>query len=301
MRLPPLESLRVFEAAARHGGFAKAAEELCVTPAAVAHRVKMLERHLGLNLFTRHHRGVRLNREGAEYLAKVQRLLGEVHEVTEQLATRGRGRRLKIVCIEVFAEKWLMPRLSDFTEAHPDIVISLHTEHRDIDPVRQDVDVWITYSDEVAAGLVCEPLITEHLLAVCSPALLLKKGVPDTPDELLSWPLLYDSIWVDDWAHWFTHHGVPPPDLSLASGFRLYSMLVQAAVTGIGAAVGHVTMIAGELESGQLVALFQEPVAAPSRYLLVTTAISREKSEVKVFRNWIARQARESQNRSRDA
>ena len=261
----------------------------------------MLERHLGLDLFARHHRGVRLNRDGTEYLAHVQRILDEVHGVTERLVTRGRSRRLKIVCIEVLAEKWLMPRLSDFKEAHPDIVIGLHTEHREIDPVRQDVDIWITYGHAVAPGLVREPLIAETLLAVCSPALLQERDAPETPGELASWPLLYDFEWADDWTHWFAHHGVPPPDLSLASGFRLYSMLVQAAVTGMGAAVGHAAMIAEELGSGRLVPLFEEPVTAPSRYVLVTTTGSRQRAEVMAFRDWIVGQARGCGNRPRDA
>ena len=105
------------------------------------------------------------------------------------------------------------------------------------------------------------------------------------------WPLLYDLVWAPYWSHWFAHHGVAPADLSEASGFRLYSVMVQAAVEGMGVALGHATMIADELERGTLVPLFEGAVAAPARYLLCSPPASLSKPGVLAFRDWIRRQA----------
>ncbi len=107
------------------------------------------------------------------------------------------------------------------------------------------------------------------------------------PGNLRRWPLLYDLEWSAYWGHWFASHGEPPPDLSTASGFRLYSMMIQAAINGMGVALGHAAMIARELERGQLVALSQTSIAAPARYFLVTAPGARSRPEVQVFRNWI--------------
>ena len=149
MRLPPLDSLRFFEAAARHQSFARAAAELGVTAAAVAHRIRTLEERLDVRLFERRRRGVRLNRRGRAYLKEVQRILAEVHGASERL--RRRPSRIRIVSVEAVAEKWLLPRLPALEAAHPGMAIELETDHRGVDPERRDFDVWIAYTGETAA------------------------------------------------------------------------------------------------------------------------------------------------------
>ena len=297
--LPPLDSLRFFEAAARHQGFARAAEELGVTPAAVAHRVRMLEEHLDVPLFNRRHRGVRLNRRGRAYLKEVQRILAEVHGVSER--QRRWPRRVRIVSVEAVAEKWLMPRLATFKAAHQDVAIELETNHRGVDPDRRDFDAWLACTGETAAPrpvtrredtLLEETLYEEDLAPVCSPALLAALGRPRGPADLEDWPLLYDLGWDADWSYWFARQGESTPDLSPASGFRLYSMLVQAAVDGLGAAVGRRMLIARELESRTLVPIFHRQAGAPERCCLITTAASRQRPEVRAFREWILDEAR---------
>ena len=296
--LPPLDSLRFFEAAARHQGFARAAEELGVTRAGVAHRVRMLEKHLDVPLFDRHHRGVRLNRRGWAYLKEVQRILAEVHGVSER--QRRWPRRVRIVSVEAVAEKWLVPRLATFTAAHPGVALELETNHRGVDPDRRDFDAWLAYTGETAAPrpvtsredtLLEETLYEEQLLPVCSPVLLAARGRPSGPADLGDWPLLYDLGWDADWAYWFARQGQATPDLSRASGFRLYSMLVQAAVTGLGAAIGRPMLIARELASGTLVPLFDRRAEAPERCCLITTAAARQRPEVRAFRAWILGEA----------
>ena len=297
--LPPLESLRFFEAAARHQSFARAAEELAVTPGAVAHRVRMLEKHLEVPLFDRRRRSVRVNRRGRAYLKEVQRILAEVHGVSER--QRRWPRRVRIVSVEAVAEKWLMPRLATFKAAHPGVAIELETNHRGVDPDRRDFDAWLAYSGETAAPrpvtrredtLLEETLYEEDLMPVCSPALLAARGRPLEPADLQAWPLLYDLGWDADWAYWFGRQGESTPDLWRASGFRLYSMLVEAAVHGIGAAIGRPMLIARELESRRLLPVFDRQEEAPERCCLITTAASRQRPEVRAFREWILEEAR---------
>ena len=238
LALPPLESLRFFEAAARQQSFVRAAEELGVTPGAVAYRVRMLEKYLDVPLFNRRHRGVSLNRRGQAYLKEVQRILAEVYDVFERQRRWPGG--VRIVSVEAVAEKWLVPRLASFKAEHPGVAIRIETDHRGVDPERYDFDVWLAYTGKTAAPhpvtrredtLLEETLYEEDLLPVCSPALLADRGRPRRPSDLCGWPLLYDLGWDADWAYWFSRQGQSTPDLSQASGLRLYSMLVQAAVT----------------------------------------------------------------------
>ena len=183
--LPPLDSLRFFEAAARHQSFARGAAELGVTSAAVGHRVRLLEKHLDVPLFARRQRGVRLNRRGRAYLKEVQRILAEVHGVSER--QRRWPRRIRIVSVEAVAEKWLVPRLATFKAAHPAVAIELETNHRGVDPDGRNFDAWFAYTGETAAPrpvtrredtVLEETLYEEDLLPVCSPGLLAARGSP---------------------------------------------------------------------------------------------------------------------------
>ena len=296
--LPPLESLRFFEAAARHQSFARSAEEIGVTAAAVAHRVRMLENHLEVPLFDRQRRGVRLNRRGRAYLKAVQRILAEVHAASER--QRREPRQVRIVSVEAVAEKWLLPRLASFRAGHPGVAIELETNHRGVDPAGRDFDAWLAYAGETAAPrpvtrredtLIEETLYEEALVPVCSPALLAARGRPESPADLAGWPLLYDLGWDADWSDWFLRQGQAPPDLLRASGFRLYSMLVEAAVHGMGAAIGRPMLIARELESRTLVPVLDGQAEAPERCCLITTAASRQRPEVQAFRAWLLSEA----------
>ena len=228
----------------------------------------------------------------------MQRILAEIHGVSER--QRRWPRRVRIVSVEAVAELWLLPRLAAFTAAHPGVAIELETNHRGVDPDRRDFDAWFAYTGETAAPrpvtrradtLLEETLYEEQLLPVCSPALLAARGRPRGPAALKDWPLLYDLGWDADWSYWFARQGLSTPDLSRASGFRLYSMLVQAAVHGIGAAVGRPMLIARELDDQTLVPLFARQAEAPERCCLITTAAARQRPEVQAFRAWVVREA----------
>ena len=175
---PPLNALRFFEAAARHGSFAAAARELRVTPASVSYRVKTVERHLGTTLFLRFAHGVRLNPQGKAYLKDIQRIFADFNHATERHRHRRKTPLLKLVAIEVVAEKWLMPQLAHFKTLHPDIAIEFEVDHGDVDPDRRDFDVWIAFADEVPDTVHSEKLLEETLFPGCSPSLLQARGRP---------------------------------------------------------------------------------------------------------------------------
>ena len=300
MQIPPnaqppdsrvLDTLPFFEAAARLGSFVAAGSEFGVTAAAIAYRVKCLERCLGVKLFARHSQGVRLTAQGEAYLEEVRRLLTGLRRANDRLRNGGLEPRLKLVAVEVVAEKWLTPRLSGFKAAHPHLAVEVETDRGAFTPAQRDFDVWIAFTDRAGSTPDCETLFEETLVPVCSPALLRRYDRPAEPRDLHRWPLLYDLAWAPHWAHWFAHHGVAPADLSPASGFQSHSMTVRAAVAGMGVALGHAAMIADELERGLLVPLFGGGVPAPASYVLCTSPGALERPGVRAFRDWVRGEA----------
>ena len=293
--LPPLECLRFFDAAARHQNFVRAAEELGITAAAVAYRVKAFEEHLGHTLFDRHPRGVRLNPRGRACLGEVQRLLADCRELIARHRDRPQPQRLNIVAVESVAERWLMPKLHRFSARWPDIVLHLDIDYHDADHSLHDSDVWITYEDERTAPSAettrRETLFEETVFPVCNPALLELHGRPRSSLELHSWPLLHLFTRPSAWARWFASQGNPPPDLSRASGFGLYSLLVQAALDGIGAILGGTELIAHELHDGKLVRLFHNDTEMRTNCCLITRSAAMHREEVQAFREWVLEMA----------
>ena len=280
---PPLEVFRFFDVAGRHQSFAEAARELGVTSGAVAHRVRTLEHYLGEQLFERQPQGLALSTRGQALLVEVQHTLSALDKATERFRASANAGALKLVAVEAFAELWLMPRLAAFRRAHPEIVIEFETDHYEVDPARRAFDVWIAFVAGVPRTVQSEVLFEETLVPVCSPAFLASRGRPVHPADLHGWPLLYDLAWEDYWAHWFACREAGAPDMSQASGYRLYSMMVQAALEGMGVALGHSLLIVPYLERGMLVTLFEPPVAAPARYFLAVAPGSAEKPEARAF------------------
>ena len=166
---PPLEAFRFFDVAGRHQSFAKAARELGVTSGAVAHRVRTLEQYLGVELFERQSHGPALNARGQAFLIEVQHILSALDKTTERFHADATVGVLKLVAVEAFAERWLMPRLAAFRCAHPDIVIEFETDHCEVDPARRKFDVWIAFVAGVSRTVQSEVLFEETLVPVCTP------------------------------------------------------------------------------------------------------------------------------------
>ena len=300
-KVASLDAIRDFEVAARHGSFAKASRELGVTAAAVARRVRKLEEDLDAQLFERHAHSLALTARGQALLGDVQRTLCALDTTTERFRADAKGATLKLVAVEAFAEMWLMPRLAAFRNAYPDIAIEFETDHYEVDPTRRDFDVWIAFVAEVAQIVQSEVLLEETLVPVCSPDFLASRGQPERPADLHRYPLLYDLAWEDYWAHWCAAREAGAPDLSRASGYRLNSMMVQAALEGMGIALGHSQLIAPHLERRTLVTLFEPPITAPARYFLAVAPGSGDKPEAQAFVEWLRAETRSAGARTGQA
>ena len=190
-RLPPLNALKAFEAAARHESFTRAAEELCVTQGAVSHQVKALEGHLGIKLFNRERQKLVITEAGRAYLEIIRDALDRIAAGTERLLQRQSAGVLTVTTSPNFASKWLVHRLARFAEAHPGIDLRISASLHHVDFAREDVDLAIRHGDGQASGLHVTRLCAEELIVVCSPKLLAGKNAIRKPSDLSRHPLLH--------------------------------------------------------------------------------------------------------------
>src|SRR3954469_12486819 len=212
-RLPSLNALKAFEAAARHESFTRAAEELFVTQGAVSHQVKALEVELGIKLFNRERQRLIITEAGREYLTVLRDALDRIALGTERLVQRQTSGVLTVSTSPDFAAKWLVNRLGRFAEAHPSIDLRVSATMHHIDFVREEVDVAVRHGDGNWSGLDAVRLCTEQLFPVCSPKLLSGRNRIAKPSDLLKSPLLH----LDDskaWSQWFDAAGIAEPEKS---------------------------------------------------------------------------------------
>lgn len=290
-RLPPLNAVRAFEAAARHGSFVKAAEELHVTAGAVSQQVKALEAWLGQPLFRRLHRGVALNDAGTDYLAKVGGILDALGAASEELVRRSDAPILRVTALPALAERWLMPRLGRFQARHPDVQIALTADDRPVDLARDPVDLWLCYGRGEHPGQKAERLFGEVLFPVCAPGLLDRGPALKAPGDLARHTLLHDAHWRDDWRLWLAAAGVVNLDPNHGPSFTLYAMVIQAALDGLGVALAHEALVADDLAAGSLVAPFDLRLPATRAYYLVSSPKATKRPDVMAFRAWLRHEA----------
>lgn len=284
-KLPPLNSLRAFEVAARHLSFTKAAEELFVTQAAISHQIKALEDFLGVQLFIRRNRKLLLTDEGQLYWPKIRDVFEKLVNATEQVKAKGATGSLTVSVIPTFATLWLVPRLSEFNELYPDIDVRIKASDTEVDFVREDVDVAIYYGKGDYDNLISDRLFEEHLTPVCSPQLLEDKPLND-PAGLKNHTLLHD-ISTDEWRIWLKHADVEGIDLDRGTVFSHSGMVLQAARHAQGIAMGHSVLSEMDLESGRLVAPFDIVVDSGFSYDLVCPENSHDRPKIVAFREWL--------------
>src|SRR5437660_9829444 len=215
-RLPPLNALKAFEAAARHESFTRAAEELCVTQGAVSHQVKAVETELGVKLFNRERQRLIITEAGREYLNVVRDALDRIAVGTERLVQRQASGVLTVTTSPNFAAKWLVHRLGRFAEAHPEIDLRVSASPQHIDFAREDIDLAIRHGDGTAPGLHVTRLCAETLFPVCSPKLLTGRNALRTPADLRQVTLLHvdDRQGRNQWSQWLHFAGVRDVDLA---------------------------------------------------------------------------------------
>lgn len=293
-RLPPLNALRAFEAAARHLSFTRAADELHVTQAAVSHQVKTLEDWLGIKLFKRLNRAMRLTEEGQSYLPAVRRSFDVLNEATQRLLNTDTLGTLTVSCLPSFAASWLVPRLGRFTAAHPDIELRVAPSPELSDFARDDLDVGIRYGSGKYPGLRADWLMTEDLFPVCSPGLLNGPKPLQKPTDLKYHTLLQDDR-IADWRTWLLAAGVDDADPSHGHLYTDSSMLLQAAAAGQGVALARGALAADDLAAGRLVKPFEFSLPSEYAYYIVCLETEAERPKIAAFREWIMQAARESQ------
>jgi len=293
-RLPPLNSLRQFEAAGRHLSFRLAAEELSVTPSAVSHGVQALEEWLGTALFNRGHRGLVLTNAGEAYLPRVREALELLTRATEQVPGQRYNQHLSISVAPSFGSRWLVPHLPSFREQYPDIEVSVDTSHRHVEFPRDGVDLAIRMGQGDWPGLYTECLITEELIPVCAPELARRI---DTTADLAKQTLLHVTDVAEDWAAWARSIGVDRLELDKGLRFDSLDMAWNAAAQGLGVAIGRLPLIAAELAAGHLVPVLGEPQRSQTGYWLIASQETLLRAEVIAFTNWLRTELQELPDR----
>jgi len=281
--LPSLEALRVFEVAARHGSFSRAADELHVTHGAVSHRIRSLEDHLSVRLFERRANGMALTSEGGQLLASVSAAIDEITRGVERL--RGHSAiELTVSLLPVMAARWLIPRLSRFHERFPDVDINIRTSLALANFRSDGVDLAIRYGAGRWPGLRAVKLADEELFPVCSPHF--NGGhLPTEPSQLLKLPLLRDLNL--PWAGWFRLAGIDLREDVRGTSFVDANLLLQAAISGQGIALARRWIAAEEIASGSLVKLFDTSLRTAYSHYIVYPEASERIRKVVVFRDWL--------------
>ncbi|MHB1677437.1 MAG: transcriptional regulator GcvA [Sulfuriferula sp.] len=292
-RLPSLNALRAFEAVARHLSFARAAEELHVTPAAVSQLVKQLEAHLGISLFRRGKTLV-LNDTASIVLPLVTDGFDQLERAVEQLRRDHDSGTLVVSTPPVFAQRWLIPRLDHFQANYPDIELRLLATRRMVNFKLENVDVAVRFGAGAYAGLFSERLMQEAIVPVAAPTLA---ATIHTPADLLNCTLLYDDAYewdptFPDWESWLISLGAPIAKPLRIRRFGEVNLVIQAAMTGLGVALAWRSLVLDELRSGKLVQLFDAVLPTKRAYYLVTLEHKREQGKIVAFRNWLQVQAK---------
>lgn len=292
-RLPPLKTLRAFEAAGRHLSFTRAAGELNVTQAAISHQIKALETWLEMPLFKRLNRALLLTEPGQHYLQAVRQALDGLAEATEQVVATRNDASLTVSVMPSFGAKWLVSRLPRFSQAHPDINLRFSAEDRLVDFNRDDVDVAVRFGRGDWPGVHAELLMRQDVFPVCSPRLLDDGPHPlAAPDDLRHHVLLHEQPASYDWQTWLLAAGVTGIDPVRGPSFSHAHVLLQAAIDGQGVALGATPLVADDLAAGQLVKPFDLVLPGGWAYYVVCAQNRCDNPNVTAFRDWILDVAR---------
>lgn len=295
-RLPPLNALRAFEAAARHLSFTKAADELHVTQAAISHQVRALEEYLGIQLFRRQNRAVLLTDAAQLSLPRLREAFDQLAEAVESMAASNPENLLTVSVTPSFAAKWLVPRLDGFRKARPDLEVRLDASTQLVDFGRDNVDVAIRYGAGRYSGLVSEQLMDVEVSPVCSPQLLKGEHPLATPGDL-RWHRLLHTDWSSqrgeepDWRMWLLAAGVRDIDWAKGPQFNDWMLAMQAAIEGQGVVLGRSALVANDLAAGRLVRPFNVSVPGKFAYFLVYPEAATKRAKVAAFRDWLTAEA----------
>jgi LysR family glycine cleavage system transcriptional activator len=297
-RLPPLNSLRAFEAAARHLSFKEAAQELNVTPAAIGHQVKGLEDRLGIQLFRRLNRALLLTEDGQACLPELREGFAKLASAVETLRRRGTRSILTATVAPSLAAKWLIPRLHRFRAEYPEISVRLDTDLKELDLIRDGIDLGIRFGAGTYPGLRTDRLMGEELVPVCSPALMEGPTALRAPEDLRHHTLLHiegeteDVSWAD-WPTWLRAADCSHVEATAGPRFSQSLMAVQAAIEGQGVALAPQSIVADDLAAGRLLKPFADLPGHPTAFAfyIVSPRHVANAPKVAAFRAWVMAEA----------
>ena len=287
-RLPPLNSLRLFEASARLLSFKNAAEELLLTPSAVSHGIQSLEDWLGAPLFLRTTKGLVLSEAGSTYIPIVRQALDLLASGSAKIVNKHSLGQLSISAAPTFGSRWLLPRLHKFRELHPDIHIVIDTSHARAELSDAGVDLAIRMGRGSWQGVIADKLVAEEMVPVCAPSIC--DRVRDLAD-IEQAPLIHVTSASEDWAAWANETGRAAPDPAKGLRFDTIHMAFQAACQGLGVVIGRKPLVNAELASGSLVEVW-EPVFSSTSYWLVGAESRADDPRIVAFRSWILQEVK---------
>lgn len=286
-RQPPLGALRTFEAAARHLSFTKAAAELFVTQAAVSHQIKTLEDHLGVVLFRRFNRALRLTDEGQTLLPYIADAFDKVSTGLRRLEDSCTTGALRVSTTPSFGTSWLAPRLSRFQARHPEIELQLSATSRVTDLEREGIDCGIRYGMGDWPNLVAERLFHTPLIPVCSSSFLEASTTLRQPSDLAHHTLLHVLGDLDDWRLWLQAVGAEGVDPTPGPKFDSAPLALQAAINGAGIAIARAPLVRDDLAHGRLMTPFDLEVPESCAYYFIVAEASTTPIKIKAFRDWL--------------
>ncbi len=301
-RLPPLNSLKAFEAAARHLSFTKAAEELNVTPGAISQQIKTLEDFVGVQVFKRQKRGLLLTDAGQACLPVLRDGFDKLSAATSLLAAAGaQSRQVTVSVAPSIASKWLVPRLDDFQKENPDTDVYVHADMRVVDFAADNVDIAIRFGLGIYDGVTTIKLMDERIVPVCAPSLLEGKKPLQRISDLRGHTLIHDGSFEYDgesptWDMWLRAASAHDPEEELVDGnrgprFNQSSLAIEAAVAGKGVALTKYAIALADLEAGRLVIPFDLSTPTDFAYYLVYPPAKAALPQVKAFVKWVQDQA----------
>lgn len=295
-RLPPTNALVTFEAVARHLSFTQAARELGVSQAATSRQVRLLEDHLGVALFNRARKRVRLTPSGRQLLEAVAMGLGHIASVADGLRRERHGRALTVATSLAFSAFWLMPRLPAFHAAYPDLELRLSTSDSEADWTADDVDAAVVFGPTTIGGWRSEALFGDEVIAVCRPDYFGARELPEAVSALGAEILLQIESpylsWIS-WPDWFARNAEPLAHDPRGPRFNSYSIAIQAVLDGQGLALGWRRLVEPLLRDGRLIQVTPGRVVPDDHYVLLTQERASEDRRVRAFQSWILSEARQ--------
>lgn len=291
-KIPSTAALVAFESAARHQSFTKAAEELALTQSAVCRQIAALEGFLGVELFRRTRRGVRLTEEGLSYGRRIAAQLDAVERDTLAVMGQQGSTSLELAVVPTFATQWLLPRLKDFQRRHPEVTVNLTNRTRPFLFADTEFDAAVYFGDADWPGTSSSFLMRENPVPVCSPELIAPHVQLDAR-QIAALPLLQQTTRPYAWRQWFGSLGLQVEGDLRGPRYELFSMLAQAAMHGMGVALIPPLLIRRELAEGRLVVPLEHAYLSDKAYYLIVPERKAESAALRAFRDWLLEQAQD--------